>query len=69
MGCRPSTICSVYIEHTDVVLLMLLHWLDILLQYMYNVVSEWCGHTNRENRQLAFVALEAFLHQVNGVHL
>ena len=58
-----------YIEITDVVLLMLLQWLDILLQYMYNVVNEWCGHTNRENRQLAFVALEAFLKQVNAVHM
>ena len=31
---------------------------------MYDAVYEWCGHNNRENKQLAFLALEAFLQQV-----
>ena len=33
-------------------------------QYMYKALFEWCGHTNRENKQVAFLALEAFLQQV-----
>ena len=36
----------------------------IIFQYMYDAVYEWCGHTNRENRLQAFLALEALLQQV-----
>ena len=37
---------------------------NVIFQYMYDAVYEWCGHTNRENRLQAFLALEALLQQV-----
>ncbi|CAI8051259.1 DNA-dependent protein kinase catalytic subunit [Geodia barretti] len=37
-------------------------------EHMYEVLYHWCEHTNRENRMVAFLALEAFLQQVS-VHI
>ena len=31
---------------------------------MYKCLFEWCGHQNRDNKQIALMALDSFLRQV-----
>ena len=36
-----------------------------LPQHVYKCLYEWCGHGNRDNKVLAFQALDAFFRQIS----